>query len=319
MPLQKKHNIIITDHLHPYLAEHLGALGCRVDVFPQITREELSAVLPQYEGLVVSTRIRVDSAMIDRGAGLCFIARAGSGMEHIDTAYASKKHIAVISSPEGNANAVAEHALGMLLALMHRIAWADREMRSGIPGREKYRGTELSGRTVGIIGYGNTGSAFAGKLRGLGVHICVYDKYKSGFGNADIAEVSPDALRAQADVISLHVPHDAGTHHMVNEAFLTACKSGLYIINSSRGPVVHTRALLGALHSGKVAGAALDVFENEHFDALEGEAKAEMDALRGLDSVVMTPHIAGWTHESFFKIARILAERIEALLAKQIN
>ena len=305
--------VIITDHLHPYLEEQLIKLGFEVDVQQDITNELLTEIIDQYIGLVLSTKIKVNPALLDRANQLLFIARAGSGMENIDVSYALSKNIKVINSPEGNANAVAEHAVGSLLALLNNISRSDREIRSGVWRREQNRGTELEGKTVGIIGFGNTGSAFASKLLSFNVQILAHDKYIFGFGNNLIKESDLQEIKDKADIISFHLPLTAETFHYLNEDFIADFRKNFWVINTSRGKVVDSPSLLKALDSGKVLGAALDVFENEQFYHLQGDDKAIMEKICSFENIILTPHIAGWSHESFFKISKILAERIEAL------
>lgn len=309
----EKKRVIITDHLHPYLAEWLISQGFLVDVVPDITNDELAACIHEYHGLALSTKILVTPALIDKAPKLEFIARAGSGMENIDVAYAQSKGIHVVNSPEGNANAVAEHAVGLLLSVVNNIAKADRDIRNGIWQREENRGFELMGRTVGIIGYGHTGRAVASKLRGFGVFVLAHDKYVTGFGDEHVEEVSLEQLQRESDVISFHLPLNAETKHYCNAAFLEKCRKGMWLINTSRGKIVNTPDLLAALDSGKVRGAGLDVFENEQFYALSGTDKEVMEELCRRQNIVLTPHVAGWTVESYLKLSRILAEKLAAL------
>ena len=305
--------VIISDHLHPYLAEQLTALGFDVDIQEEITNEQLFEIIDQYTGLVVSTKIKVTPALIDRAVHLKFIARAGSGMENIDRKYAESKKIAVINSPEGNANAVAEHAMGFLLSLLNNIVRSDREIRKGIWKREENRGTELEGKTVGIVGYGNTGSAFASKLSSFNVSILAHDKYVSGFGNDNVKESTLEEIKQKADIISFHLPLNKETFHYMNTELIAGFHKNFTVINTSRGKIVDSGALVQGIRSGKILGAALDVFENEQFYQLEGQEKAIMEEMCNLENIILTPHIAGWSYESYFKISKILAERIEAL------
>lgn len=299
--------------MHPYLEEQLTKLGFEVDVQPDITNEQLFGIIDKYAGLVLSTKIKVTPTLLDKATQLLFIARAGSGMENIDVTYAQVKNIKVINSPEGNANAVAEHAVGSLLALLNNISKSDREIRSGVWLREQNRGVELAGKTIGIIGYGNTGSAFAAKLRSFDVHVLAHDKYISGFGDGNVKESDPVEIKEKADIISFHLPLTKDTFHYLNDSFIADFSKSFYVINTSRGKVVDSRSLLKALGSGKVLGAALDVFENEQFYHLEGHDKLIMEKMCGMENIILTPHIAGWTHESHYKISKILAERIDAL------
>ena len=305
--------VIITDYLHSFLANWLRGQGYVVDELPDITNEELAGIIHQYHGLALSTKIKVTPALLDRAPKLEFIARAGSGMENIDVAEARVRGIHVVSSPEGNANAVGEHAIGLLLALMNNIARSDREIRSGVWRREENRGFELMGRTVGIIGYGHTGRAFASKLKGFGVYVLAHDKYVSGFGDGQVEEVGQEQLLMESDVISFHLPLNAETHHYCNADFLRRCRKGAWILNTSRGKVVDSAAVLQALESGHLRGAALDVFENEQFYALEGRDKEIMYRLSVRPDTVLTPHVAGWTMESYLKLSSVLAEKLSAL------
>ncbi len=303
--------VIITDYLHPVLAEWLISKGFQVDILPDISNKELFAVIHQYDGLVLSTKILVTPKLIDAAVNLAFIARAGSGMENIDVAYAQAKNIIVINSPEGNANAVAEHAVAMTLSLLNNIVRADREIRGGIWLREENRGEEISGKTIGIIGFGHTGSAFAEKWKGFNVNILAHDKYKSGFGTDFIQEVTIREIQNLADIISFHLPLNDETHHYFNSTFLNGFEKKIWVINTSRGKVVSTKNLIEGLDSGKILGAALDVFENEKFYQLEGEDLELMQNLSGRHNIILTPHVAGWTHSSHYKLSQILAEKLD--------
>jgi len=305
--------VIITDYLHPVLAEWLVSKGFYVDILPDISNEELLAVISQYAGLVISTKILVTPKLIDAALNLDFIARAGSGMENIDVPYARSKHIIVINSPEGNANAVAEHAVGMTLSLLNNIVSADHEIRIGIWRREENRGEEISGKTIGIIGFGHTGSAFAAKWKGFDLTILAHDKYKSDFGTDLIREATVAEIQKKADIISFHLPLNRETQYYCNSSFLNAFEKNIWVVNTSRGKIVNTKDLIAALASKKVIGAALDVFENEKFYDLEGEDLVLMRNLSSLHNIILTPHVAGWTHTSHYKLAKILAEKLEAI------
>ncbi|MEZ5014820.1 MAG: NAD(P)-dependent oxidoreductase [Chitinophagales bacterium] len=317
--MAEKQKVIITDYLHPVMFDGLIDMGFEVDLVPDITNEALSEIIDRYTGLVISTKIKVTQVLMDKAEKLRFIARAGSGMENIDSLYAHAKGIHVVSSPDGNANAVAEHTIGMLLAMLNKLHIADREMRNGIWHREENRGEELDGKTVGIIGYGHAGSRLAHKLAGFDAEVLAYDKYKSGFGTEKVREVTLKELQKYADIITFHVPHTPQTHHYLNDDFIAKCARSFYLINTSRGKVVDTDALLRGLDSGKVKLAALDVYENEQFDTLTPTEQAEMAALRSSEKVLLTPHIAGWTHQSFYKLSGILVEKIKYLLPEIVK
>lgn len=307
--------VLITDDVHPSMIDAFKSMHFEVDYLPEITYEQTREIIHQYAVLIVNTKIRVDKDLIDRGKHLQCVGRVGSGMEHIDTHYAAQRHIGVFSAPEGNANAVAEHALGLLLALLNNICRADSQIRNGIWRREENRGVEIEGKTIGIVGFGNTGSAFAKKLSGFDCTVLAYDKYKSGFGNTYIKEVDLNRILAHADIISFHVPLTSETKYMVNASFIASTAKPFYLVNTSRGGVVNTAAILDALQSGKLVGAALDVFENENYAGLPPGDKKIFDKLAALENVIMTPHIAGWTVESKLKLTKILVGKIREYLS----
>ena len=242
---------------------------------------------------------------------LKFIARSGAGMENIDLNYCNQKNIVCFNSPEGNRDAVAEHALGMLLSLFNKIHIADNEIRNGKWNREKNRGIELSGKTIGIIGYGNTGSAFAERLKGFNVNILVFDKYKKKYGNSFVKERSMKKIFAEADVLSLHIPLTEETKYLVNDAFIKKFKKKLFLINTSRGPIVKTDDLVKNLKRGKILGACLDVIEYEEGSFEKMEDGSAFEFLKKSENVILTPHIAGWTVESYRKLSQILADKIK--------
>lgn len=305
--------VLITDDVHPLLLERFEAAGFRCDYRPDISLDTVRDIIGDYDGLIINSKILVDKLLLDRASRLRFVGRLGSGMEIVDRGYAAARGVAVYSSPEGNANAVAEHALGMLLALANNLLPADREVRRFDWQREKNRGFELAGKTIGIVGFGHTGSAFAHKLAGFDLRILAYDKYKTGYADA-LPQVTAcaglESLQRSADIISFHLPLTTETRHLVNAAFLAACRRGIVIVNTSRGQVVHTPSLIQALETGQAGGACLDVFENEKPHTFTAEERHQYERLYAMDQVVLSPHIAGWTHESKRKLAAILADRI---------
>jgi D-3-phosphoglycerate dehydrogenase len=311
-----KPKILFLDTTHPSLPEGLEASGFECIHTPAVSREEILPLLGDYDGIIVRSKIRLDREAIDRAGRLKFIGRVGAGMENIDQAYAESKGIACLNAPEGNRDAVGEQAVGMLLMLFNHLRRADQEVRKGIWIREGNRGTEIGGKTIAIIGYGNMGSAFAEKLSGFGAEVIAYDKYKTGFSEMFIREVTMETVFQEADVVSLHVPLTDETHGLVNRDWLNRFRKPITVINTSRGQCLDTAALLDAIDEGKVVGAALDVLEYEKlsFENLESESLPEpFRRLINCDNVVLSPHIAGWTHESNIKMAKILVEKIKKI------
>ncbi len=359
---QKK--ILFLDTVHPCLQQKLEALGYHCEINIKDPVREIEKIIHRFFGIVIRSRITLDKKILSHAKNLKFIARSGSGMESIDVNFAHKKGIFCINSPEGNRNAVAEHALGMLLNLFNNINRADKEIREGKWVREKNRGLELGGKTIGIIGYGNTGSAFTKLLQGFDVKILVYDKYKNlketnpnefgevAIGNKKERKIFTSSLKdifSEADVLSLHIPLTEETIYLVQEVFIKKFRKNFFLINTSRGPIVKTDDLVKNIKSGKIQGACLDVIEYEEgsFEEIgrgkleDGRQKSEkgswsgengkwkmedgkresgkgswnveesFEFLKKSDKVILTPHIAGWTVESYRKLSEVLAEKIK--------
>lgn len=303
--------ILIVDDLHPAFKIAAEQIGFEVDDQPFIKKEKVLEILKDYVGLAIRTKFRVDEEVINAAPNLKFVARAGAGMDNIDVAYADEKKIHLINAPEGNADAVGEHCIGLLLSLMNNFRKADIEIRNGIWEREGNRGYELKGKTVGIIGYGNNGSALAKKLKGFEVTVLAYDKYKTGFTDDYAKESSMEEIVKYSDVISFHIPLTRETKQLVNDEYLSYFRKPIFFINASRGEIVNTQSVLKGIKEKKILGAGLDVLEKEKFPAL-ADADFYQDLIKE-GKVLLTPHIGGWTFDSYRKISEVLAEKLIAL------
>lgn len=305
--------ILFLDTVHPVLEERLSAAGHHCEHDYSCSYDELLMRIADFEGLVLRSRIPIDRTLLQSARKLRFVARSGSGLENIDLVAAEEFGIEVISSPEGNRVAVGEHAIGMLLMLLNHLKRADAEVRAGLWRREANRGQELASRTVGIIGYGQMGSAFAERLSGFGCRVLLYDKYRTLHPAGKAEHVSLQTLQKEADVISLHLPLSEETRHYVNREFIAACSKPFILINTSRGNQVDSEALLDGLDSGAIEGACLDVleFETSSFEALGSASQpAAFQRLVADERVLFSPHVAGWTEESYLKLSEVLASKI---------
>lgn len=307
--------ILHIDSNHTLLWEQLEQAGFQNEADFTSSKQEIGAKIHNYHGIVIRSRFKIDQTFLDKASNLQFIARVGAGLESIDCEYAMQRGIHLIAAPEGNANAVGEQAIGMLLSLFNQLNKANNEVKSGLWIREGNRGHELEGKTIGIIGYGNMGKSFAKKLRGFDVTVLCYDILPN-VGDEYATQVSLAALQEQADVISLHTPWTPQTDKMINSDFINQFKKSFWFINTARGNSVVTEDLVEALKGGKILGAGLDVLEYEKgsFETLfEGEKPAAFAYLLQADNVLLTPHIAGWTVESHQKLAQTIVDKIKAL------
>jgi D-3-phosphoglycerate dehydrogenase / 2-oxoglutarate reductase len=311
--------ILLADSNHPVLDQMLQANGFDCDKLWDLPASELKRILPDYDALVIRSKFKLSAELLTLCPKLKCIGRVGAGMENIDLDFAGKNNIACVSAPEGNRDAVGEHALGMLLMLLNNLKKADAEVRKNIWIRAENRGREISGKTVGIIGYGHMGQSFANKLKGFDCRILAFDKYRSvkAVGNDRVEECSLQEIFDECDIVSLHVPLNAETLFMVDQDFLSRFKKPIYLINTARGKCLKTESLVDGLELGSVLGACLDVLEYEstsfeQFD--ETEISEAFKYLLASDKVVLSPHIAGWTHESNYKMSKIIAEKMIAVL-----
>ena len=308
--------ILLLDSNHPILKKGLENLGMQCDEDFTSSKKIVEEKIHNYDGLVIRSRLTIDKTFIDQASNLKFIARVGAGLENIDITYAKEKSVQLIAAPEGNRNAVGEHTLGMILSLFNNFNKADKEVRQGKWLREDNRGLELDGKTIGIIGYGNTGKAFSKKLKGFDVKVICHD-IKANVGDENSEQVSLKTLQREADVVSLHVPETPLTVNMVNEEFIESFSKAFWLINTARGKNVVTVDLVTALKSNKILGAGLDVLEYEKssFENLFLDDKMP-EAFRYLinsDKVLLSPHVAGWTIESKVKLAQTIVDKIQKL------
>lgn len=302
--------ILIIDEMHLSMVEMLEKDGHQVTYSPKITRTEILEQVGNFEGLIIRSKTPMDRELLGKAVNLKFIGRAGAGLDQIDLDYLVERGVKLFHAAKGNRDAVAEHAIGGLLALFNHVIKADSEVRKGVWDREGNRGHELMGKTVGIMGYGNMGKSFAKRLKGFGVSVLAYDKYKLSFGNELVEEVNWEKLKAEVDILSIHVPLTPETRNFFTLGELKSFSRPIWLINTARGEVISFATLNAALDQGILRGAVLDVLENEKFQKFTPEQKSEFEKLAARENVVFSPHVAGWTFESYEKINQVLAEKI---------
>lgn len=302
--------ILIIDEMHLSIVKMLEKEGHQVTYSPKITRSEILKQVGNVEGLIIRSKTPMDRELLEKAINLKFIGRAGAGLDQIDLDYLVEHGIKLFHAAKGNRDAVAEHAIGGLLALFNHVIKADSEVRKGVWDREGNRGHELMGKTVGIMGYGNMGKSFAKRLKGFGVRVLAYDKYKLDFGNELVEEVNWEKLKAEADILSIHVPLTPETRNFFTLEELKSFSKPFWLINTARGEVISFESLNAALDQGILRGAVLDVLENEKFQKFTPEQKSEFEKLAVRENVVFSPHVAGWTFESYEKINQVLLKKI---------
>jgi D-3-phosphoglycerate dehydrogenase len=312
--MSSKITCLIIDDMHDSITSMLKDIGIESDYRPDITKEELLSIIGNYQGIIVRSKIFFGKEVIEKATQLRFIGRAGAGLDNLDVEELNKRNIKLLNAPEGNRDAVAEQVIGMLISLMNNVLKADKEVRSGTWDREGNRGYELMGKTVGIIGYGYMGRATAKRLSAFGCKVLAYDKYKTNYGDEYAIESGIEVLQKEADILSLHIPLTSETKFMIDETFLNLFHKPLWLVNTARGEIVKISEIVKALKSGKIRGAALDVLENEKINKLTEEQQKAFDYLKTSDQVILTPHIAGWTFESYRKINETLVEKIKQII-----
>ena len=308
--------ILHLDSNHGMIKKSLSALGLKNDIDLTSSKVEIGNIIGAYHGLVLRSRIKIDKDLIDKAVNLKFIARVGSGTENIDREYLVKKNIELITSGEGNSNAVGEHTLGLLLALSKKITKSHIEIQSNLRKREENRGFEIEGKTIGIIGYGKTGKSFARKLLGFNCNV-IFNDLKKDLEDEYAKPVTISELKEKSDVISIHTDLNKLSHHLINEKFINDCKKPFYLLNTSRGECVNTEDLIFALKDGKVSGAGLDVLENETKSFFSLNDDDSFDEIKKFENVILTPHTAGWSYESKIKLAEITVDKIKKFLCRK--
>ncbi len=311
--------VLIVDQMHESILGLLEKYGFEVTYAPKITREEIVEQIASYEGIIIRSKTPLDRTLLERATRLQFIGRAGAGLDQLDLDYLEERGVALFHAAKGNRDAVAEHAIGGLLALFNHLNQADAQVRKGIWEREGNRGVELKGKTVGIFGFGNMGEAFSKRLKGFGVNVLAYDKYKKDFGKKGVQEVSWETLKLEADVLSIHVPLTVETRDFFTLEELKSFAKPFWLINTARGEVIRMETLNQALDLGILNGLVLDVLENEKFERFSPDQKFQFELLAKRENVLFTPHVAGWTVESYQKINEVLVKQILQTFGKQLK
>lgn len=303
--------ILIADDMHESILPLLKELGYEPVYLPVIDRNGILEIIHEFEGLIIRSKTSVDKELIDAGVNLKFVARAGAGMDKVDKDYLESKGAKAINAPEGNRDALGEHALGLLLALLHKIPSANEEIKGGTWDRERNRGIELKGKVVGIYGVGNMGMSFAKKLRGFDCEIIGFDKFKGTFPGGFIKNVELDELMERTEILSIHIPLDDQTRQLFTEAYLRKFKNLKVLINTARGEILNTDALIKLLEEGSLYGAGLDVLENEKLESYNDVQKAQLAKLTSFQNVLISPHVGGWTYESYQRISEVIVQKIK--------
>jgi D-3-phosphoglycerate dehydrogenase len=311
--------VLIVDQMHESILGLLEKYGFEVTYSPKITRAAIFEQIGSYDGIIIRSKTPLDRELLEQATRLQFIGRAGAGLDQLDLEYLEERGVALFHAAKGNRDAVAEHAVGGLLALFNHLTQADQQVRKGIWDREGNRGVELKGKTVGIFGYGNMGEAFAKRLTGFGVNVLVYDKYKKDFGKKGVQEVTWETLKQETDVLSIHVPLTAETRDFFTLDELKSFSKPIWLINTARGEVIRMETINQALDQGILKGVVLDVLENEKFERFSPEQKLQFELLAKRENVLFTPHVAGWTVESYQKINEVLVKQILQTFSKQLH
>lgn len=313
--MQNRYHCLVVDLMHESLLPMLSQASIEADYRPDIKRDEFEQIADKYEIMVVRSKFFFDEELLSYCKRLKILCRAGAGVDNIDVNAAEKKNIIILNAPEGNRDAVAEHTVGMILTLFNKLHKADAEVRKKIWDREGNRGYELKSKTVAIIGYGYMGSAVAERLSGFGCRVIGYDKYKTQYSNSFITECNMQQIFAEADIVSLHVPLTEETRFMINKNWINSFEKNIWLINTSRGEILLLRDLVESLKQGKIKGVALDVLENEKLNTMTQQQSEAFEYLKNCDNVLFSPHVAGWTHESYVRINEVLIDKLKKTLS----